>query len=306
MAAAEAVDRTDEHYSVEDVGRGARQPDDRPRPGLARRGGATGRIVAHAQLTPRAPYDGSLKVDDRRDRASRPPRPGARARTLVPLMVTGPASTSRERGDLHAGDRRHRAVRQHRPGRHLRQPRDCCPHRWNFLMEADLSRVEGDRRRGCPTATSCRTWEGIDHDEMRAAHNVAFVGPPRLLAVEPRRCGRSGSSETRNSRPALSLVARDVDGRRRGVRADQRVRRDLRGHRRPRGLRGQGRHHCRDHRRRGLAAALLRLVGPELPRRGLRPRLARRRLGEPDRGARALRVDRLRHRPALEQHLLGD
>ena len=65
MAAAEAVDRTGEHYSVEDVV----EELENPMIDLARDWVVVerdGRVVAHAGLTPRAPNDGSLKVEHRR------------------------------------------------------------------------------------------------------------------------------------------------------------------------------------------------------------------------------------------------
>ena len=208
MAAAEAVDRTDEHYSVEDV----LEELDNPMIDLARDWvvvEADGRIVAHAQLTPRAPYDGSLKVE-----IGGTVHPDHRGQglgsQLVPAMIDRAREYVRERGDLQPviaatapADNTDLADIFARHG--------MLPHRWNFLMVCDLSRVEGSGN-GLPEGYVVSTWEGIDQDEMRLAHNEAFVDHPGFVPWS-RELWAQWVVETRNSRPALSLVARDADGR---------------------------------------------------------------------------------------------
>jgi mycothiol synthase len=208
MAAAETVDRTDEHYSVEDV----LEELDNPMIDLARDWvvvEAEGRIVAHAQLTPRAPYDGSLKVE-----IGGTVHPDHRGQglgsQLVPAMIDRARHYVRERGDLlpviaatAPADNTDLADIFARHG--------MLPHRWNFLMVCDLSRVEGEGN-GLPEGYVVSTWEGIDQDEMRLAHNEAFVDHPGFVPWS-RELWAQWVVDTRNSRPALSLVARDVDGR---------------------------------------------------------------------------------------------
>ena len=44
-----------------------------------------------------------------------------------------------------------------------------------------------------PDGYTLATWEGVDHEEMRAAHNRAFVGHYGFTPVGTRTCGGSGS-----------------------------------------------------------------------------------------------------------------
>src|SRR6478736_3289829 len=141
MAAAETVDRPAEHYSVED----GLEELYNPMIDLARDWvvvEAEGRIVAHAQLTPRAPYDGSLKVE-----IGGTVHPDHRGQglgsQLVPAMIDRARHYVRERGDLlpviaatAPADNTDLADIFARHG--------MLPHRWNFLMVCDLSRVEGE------------------------------------------------------------------------------------------------------------------------------------------------------------------
>ncbi len=185
-----------------------------------------GQVVGQCRLMPRAP-DGdrvSVAIDGTVHPAHR--RQGIGSHVVPPHGGAGPR-VRRRACDLHSGDHRQRAVGQHRPRGDLRQPRDWCPHRWTFLMEADLDDDEvGTDDPPVPDGYVLSTWEGIDHEEMRAAHNVAFVGHSRLHARGAAEMWAQWVAGTRNFRPALSLVAPRRGGCRRGVRPDRGVRRD--------------------------------------------------------------------------------
>jgi mycothiol synthase len=208
MAAAEEVDRTGEHYKVEDV----IEELDNPMIELARDWVVIeqdGRIVAHAQLTPRAPHAGSLKVEI--GGTVHPDHRGhGLGSQLVPAMIDRAHEYVRERGDLRA------VVVAMAPSQDTRLAdifarHGMHPHRYNFLMVCDPSRVEGSSN-GLPHGYALSTWEGVDQDEMRLAHNEAFVDHPGFVPWS-RELWSQWVAETRNSRPALSLVARDGGGR---------------------------------------------------------------------------------------------
>ena len=77
-------------------------------------------------------------------------------------------------------------------------------------MEADLSATSGSSP-ALPDGYELSTWDGVDHEEMRHAHNEAFVGHPGFSPWSPEMWAHR-VVETRNSRPALSLIARDESG----------------------------------------------------------------------------------------------
>ena len=57
-----------------------------------------------------------------------------------------------------------------------------------------------------------QTWEGIDHDEIRAAHNAAFGGHHYGFTPWDAQMWEQWVSGSRAYRPALSLIARGADG----------------------------------------------------------------------------------------------
>ena len=63
-----------------------------------------------------------------------------------------------------------------------------------------------------PEGYTVSTWEGVDPEELRAAHNVAFVGHPGWSPWSEQMWSQwvSGS---RAHRPGLSVLLRDADGR---------------------------------------------------------------------------------------------
>ena len=212
LAAAEAVDRTDEHYSVEDVVEELENPMiDLGKDWLL--AVVDGEIVAQGRLMPRAPDNGaiSLGVDGVVHPAHRRHGIGS---VLVPLLVQRAGDYVRERGE------------QLRPVITGSGPSDnadlariyarhgLLPRRWAFVMLADLTaeaEVPTEPPSEPPVGYTLQTWEGIDHDEVRAAHNQAFPGHPGFTPWS-REMWAQWVSESRSLRPALSLLLRDDDG----------------------------------------------------------------------------------------------
>ncbi len=62
-----------------------------------------------------------------------------------------------------------------------------------------------------PDGYTLSTWERADHRELREAHNLAFVGHPGFSPWSEE-MWTQWVSGTRNFRPALSFLARDRDG----------------------------------------------------------------------------------------------
>ena len=209
IAAAESVDRTEEHYTVEDVVEELENPMiDLARDWLVvERDGA---VVGQSRLFPRAPAAGKLRVS--LDGTVHPDhrRQGIGSH-LVPLMVSRAREYVRERGpDLRpvigaqapANNTDLAAIL----GREGMQAK-----RWSFLMEADLHAATRPETPQLPDGYVLSTWEGADHEEIRDAHNRAFVGHPGFSPWSEEMWAQWVSG-TRNFRPALSLLARDAEG----------------------------------------------------------------------------------------------
>jgi mycothiol synthase len=208
QAAAEAVDRTGEHYSVADTVEELENPmiDLAHDWLLVERGG---QVVAHFMLTPRPPADGALSVDvwgavhpDHR-------RQGISSE-VVPRMVARAHDFVRE----HGADLRPvitgQALSENTDIAEIFEGQGLRPYRWTFLMEADLSDTI-ESAPALPDGYDLSTWEGVDHEEMRVAHNEAFVGHPGFTPWSSEMWTHR-VVESRNSRPELSLVARDEAG----------------------------------------------------------------------------------------------
>jgi mycothiol synthase len=208
MAAAEAVDQTGEHYELADVLEDLDNPMIDPAEDwlLVER---DGEVVGYGQLTPRAPADGviSVAVDGTVHPDHRGQGIGSR---LVPLMV----------------DRAHAYVHEH--GEHLRavvtatapsdnsdlaailETQGLLPTRWSFVMLADLPGPD-ESAVPLPEGYVLETWEGLDQDEIRLAHNAAFAGHPGWTPWSAQMWSQHVTS-SRGFRPALSLLARGPDG----------------------------------------------------------------------------------------------
>jgi mycothiol synthase len=208
LAAAEAVDRTGEHYSVEDV----LEELENPMIDLARDWLVVereGQVVGHTRLMPRAPDAGKVSVAV--DGVVHPEhrRTGIGSH-VVPLIVDRAAAYARERGLEPVVTGSGPSALEDLESVFARS--GLRPARWSFVMEADLGAdVAPTQARAVPAGCTLSTWEGVDEAEMRAAHNRAFVGHYGFTPWSED-MWRQWVSGSRNFRPALSLLLRDATG----------------------------------------------------------------------------------------------
>jgi len=208
LAAAEAVDRTEEHYSVEDVLEELENPMvELERDWLVAE--RDGQVVGQSRLMPRAPDDGkvSLGVDGVVHPDHRRTGIGSH---VVALMVSRAHEYARERGlePVVTGS----APSSNTDLESVFRRNGLLPERWSFVMEADLhAHGVGSVEPAVPGGYTLSTWVGVDPEEMRAAHNIAFIGHYGFTpwGVEMWRQWVSGS---RNLRPELSLLLREGSG----------------------------------------------------------------------------------------------
>ncbi len=206
LRAAEAVDRTEEHYDADDVREELADPQVDPATDwlLAER---DGRLVGFAHLTPRAPDDGVQRLHvggvvhpEHRGQGiagSLVPWAVARARAYAAARGTRPLLSATAPDDVpHAAE----VLEAH--GLHA--------HRWTFVMQADLTGPLPPAPR-VPDGLSLHTWEGLDPEEIRAAHNVAFVDHPGFAPWDAV-MWQQWVTGSRNDRPAMSLLLRDAEG----------------------------------------------------------------------------------------------
>lgn len=205
LVALEAADRTEEHYSVEDVLEELANPMTGPQDWLLVE--RQGEPVATSRLLPRAPagyellvsIDGGVHPDHRRQ--------GIGGR-LFPLLVRRAEDHVAERGSFEPV--LSATAPSDQPGfAELVGASGFEPDRYEFLMRADLA-VE-PAAPVLPQGYTVSTWEGVDPEELRAAHNVAFVGHPAWSPWSAPMWAQwvSGS---RSHRPDLSVLVRDASG----------------------------------------------------------------------------------------------
>ena len=170
LAAAEAVDRTEEHVNVADL----LEEMDNPMIDLTADwtvAEVEGRVVGHSGLAPRAVVDGTVRVgiegavhpEHRRrgigtallDRMVVRARAYAEERGARPVLVgTAPSDVP----DVETLFARH----------------GMTPHRWQFVMTADLEHVGSPPE--LPSGYTLSTWEGLDPEKLRLAHNRSAAG----------------------------------------------------------------------------------------------------------------------------------
>jgi mycothiol synthase len=209
MAAVEAVDHTDEHYNLADVLEDFDNPMIEPAKDwmLVELEGV---VVAHSRLMPRAPSDGSLSVgvDGSVHPAYRRRGIGTR---LVPALVARAGDYVREHGEDLRPVITGSAPSGNTDLASLFEKSGLRPERWSFVMTADLEDRPGEPVPEMPPEYTLHTWEGIDHDEIRKAHNDAFVGHYGWTPWSAQMWGQ-WVADNRSLRPSLSLVARDREG----------------------------------------------------------------------------------------------
>ena len=208
-AAAEAVDRTGEHYNLDDV----LEELDNPMIDVARDwlvAETAAGLVGHSVLTPRAPADGAISVgvdgtvhpEHRRQGigAELVARSVARARAYVAergagLRCSVTLSAPSGNTDLAA----------------IAEGLGLHPERYQFVMLADLRTTAPEHADGLPDGFVLSTWEDQDADEVREAHNRAFVDHPGFTAWDAKMWSQ-WVWDSRALRPGLSLLVRDESG----------------------------------------------------------------------------------------------
>jgi mycothiol synthase len=169
-----------------------------------------GEVVGHCRLMPRAPADGAVSVS-----LDGTVHPAHRRRgigsSLVPRMVERARAYVGERGAAlrpvitgHAPSDNHDLAR-------IFERHGLLPERWSFVMLADLGERDESPEPSLPAGYTLHTWEGVDHDEVREAHNRAFVGHYGFTPWS----GEMWSqwvADSRAFRPGVSLLARDGSG----------------------------------------------------------------------------------------------
>jgi mycothiol synthase len=209
LAAVEAVDDTGEHYSVEDVVEEYENPMIEPaKDWLVVE--LDGQVIGQSRLMPRAPSDDAISVgvDGTVHPAHRRRGIGSQ---LVPLLVQRAKDYVRERGEELRPVITGNAPSDKTDLASVFEKQGLRPERWAFVMLADLSRAQGAGQPEVPDGYTLHTWEDIDHEEMRAAHNLAFPGHPGFTPWN-REMWSQWVSDSRSLRPALSLFLRDADG----------------------------------------------------------------------------------------------
>ncbi len=209
LAAAEAVDHTEEHYNVDDVLEEFENPMIEPaRDWLVVV--LDGAVVAHSRLMPRAPAEGALSVsvDGTVHPAFRRRGIGAR---LVPVLVARAGDYVRERGEDLRPVITGSAPSDNTDLASIFDKSGLRPERWSFVMLADLKDGPDEPAPDLAPEYALHTWEGIDSDEIREAHNQAFVGHYGFTPWSAQMWAQwvDGS---RALRPSLSLLARDREG----------------------------------------------------------------------------------------------
>lgn len=209
LAAAEAVDGTGEHYNLDDVLEELANPMIDPERDwmlVERRG----QLVGHSRLLPRAPADGvlSLAVDGTVHPAHRRQGIGSH---VVPVMIERARRYVRERGPELRPVITGNALSDNTDLASLFTRSGLAAGRWSFVMLAELSGDQTLLEPGLPDGYTLHTWEGIDQDEAREAHNRAFPSHPGFTPWSAQMWSQ-WVSESRSFRPELSLLARDARG----------------------------------------------------------------------------------------------
>jgi mycothiol synthase len=209
LAAAEVVDRTDEHYSVEDVLEELDNPMIDPSTDWLV-GELDGRVVAQSRLMPRAPADGALSVGIEGTVHPAYRRRGIGSR-LVPTLVARAGDYVREHGEGLRPVITGSAPSDNTDLASIFAKAGLRPERWSFVMLADVKQVRAASLPDLPDGYTLHTWDGIDHDEVREAHNRAFVGHYGFTPWSAE-MWEQWVAGTRALRPSLSLLARDREG----------------------------------------------------------------------------------------------
>jgi mycothiol synthase len=207
LTALEEADDTGEHWNLEDVEE--MQQDGMSDPAkdwlLVERDGA---LVAATLLFSRAPADGSMRVG-----LLGGVRPGVRRQGIGARVFEAGVERARahvrERGESLTPLVSVQARPDDRGLQVLAERAGMTPEMWSFAMEADLPRAGGPAV--VPDDVTLHTWVGADPDELREAHNRAFTGHRGWSPWDADMWHRLITT-SRHHRPELSLYLRGESG----------------------------------------------------------------------------------------------
>ncbi len=209
LAAAEVVDRIEEHYTVEDVLEDLADPmTDPARDWLLAVVG--GRVVGHVMLRARPPADGEVLVS-----VEGVVHPDHRRQGIGTALVGRILARAQEYvADLGADLRP--VISGGGPAadvglEKIMAAHGLAPTRWMFVMIADLAKVGAGEALELPSGYTLSSWEGLDPDEIRLVHNRAFVGHYGFAPWSAEMWNHH-VTDSRAFRPQHSLVVRDEDG----------------------------------------------------------------------------------------------
>ena len=214
LAAAEAVDRTEEHWDTADVLEELESPITDPARDwlLVER---AGELVAAAMLAPRAPGDAELAVAV--DGTVHPAHRGTGiASELLPRAFQRAREHVAERAA--ALDRpltpvvRVNALQSDSAIADIATRAGMTVERWSFDMAADLATAAPEVEPAVPDGFRLTSWEGADHDELLRVHNETFADHPAWSPWD-REMWHQYVAGSRAHRPAHSLLLREGDGR---------------------------------------------------------------------------------------------
>ena len=207
--AAEEVDRTGEHCVVEDLLEALDNPlIDPARDWVVAE--EAGRVVGHCHLRPRAPGEDVLHVGIEGTVRPSHRRRGLGSR-LLPLMVARADDYVREHGAHLRPVVTGIAPSTNADLATLLERQRMRPERFSFLMEVDLHDGTTGSVPAVPEGYTLSDWQGIDHDEIREAHNAAFVDHYGFAPWSAPMWAHHVAG-SRAHRPGLSLLLRDASG----------------------------------------------------------------------------------------------
>jgi mycothiol synthase len=213
LQAADLVDQTELHEGLEDVEEMLANPMvDLGKDWLVAE--RDGQVVASAELWPRAPSDG--EVDLYVGGTVLPDHRGQGLGTLLlqrmkERAVAYVAERSAELGEELRPRIRAETVSTNEGADGLLRAAGFVPRRFKMLMHADLTSPLPPAPE-IPAGYSLSTWEGADHHEVRAAHNLAFGGFHYGFTPWDEQMWRQWVQDSAALRPAMSLLLRDEHG----------------------------------------------------------------------------------------------
>lgn len=204
LAAAEAADRTGEHYNEEDLVEEMSNPDIDPAQDLI--GAFDGEeMVGYAAVYPRSVADDVHRVI--LDGTTHPDRRGQGIGTrLVEAMVGRGVAAHTERHPDKRLMLTLRGLSDNTAQQGLMTHVGLAPERWSFVMRCHLTDLPAPRP--VPDGLELRAYDASLATAMHEAHNAAFVDHPNFTPWSEA-MWKQWVTESRSFRPALSLLVLD-------------------------------------------------------------------------------------------------